>query len=364
VVSNEKSNICIFIRSLLRGGAEKQSILLADYLSKFFEVHLVVLYPSSELLDFARDRSVDVIQLRGPLLLRIGKFFLFLKRKHIDILFCYLPSNNIIGGLVGKAAGVKTVFGGLRGAKLKESAVKMALQKFVCNHISDVFIANNEAARKTYVAYGYKASKVMVIPNMIDMNGVPERAANREEDVPVTVVSVGRFVDEKDYSTALKAMQIVINRFQSGKVKYLIVGYGPLKGKIEEEVKTRDLQDYVEIIDGQVEGAVGQSLEIADIFLITSKFEGMPNAVMEAMMHAIPVVATDAGDMRKLVVSGENGFVCRVGAYEDISKKLLYLIENDESRQKMGTKSYGRIRKKFSMERVGGMYLELLRSYS
>jgi len=89
----------------LRGGAEKQSILLAAYLNKFFDVHLVVLYPSTELLDFARDRSVDVIQLRGPLLLRAGKFFLLLKRIHVDALFCYLPSNNIIGGLVGKAGG-------------------------------------------------------------------------------------------------------------------------------------------------------------------------------------------------------------------------------------------------------------------
>lgn len=147
VVSTEKANICLFIRSLLRGGAEKQSILLAAYLRRFFDVHLVVLHPSTELLAFARDRSVNVIQLRGPLLLRIGKFYLFLKRKHIDTLFCYLPSNNIIGGLVGKAAGVKMIFGGLRGAKQKESRTKMALQKFVCNHISDVFIMTPHLAQ-------------------------------------------------------------------------------------------------------------------------------------------------------------------------------------------------------------------------
>lgn len=359
-MTTEKRRICIFIRSLLRGGAEKQSILLAACLKRFFDVHLVVLYPSEELLDFAKKRSVNPIQLQGPLLTRAVNFYLFLRKMHIDTLFCYLPSNNIVGGIIGKLAGVRTIFGGVRGAKIKDSKMKMQAQKFVCNHISDKFIANSEAARRAYVNYGYMASKVVVIPNMIDMYGMQTRLVNRNWDVPITIASVGRFVEEKDYSTALKALQIVQSHIPKDEFRYRIVGYGPLRCEVEEEINHRCLQDCVEIINGEVEGAVDRCLETADIFLITSKFEGMPNAVMEAMLYGLPVVATDVGDVRKLVISGETGFVCEVGDYRNISEKLLSLIGDREIRRKMGEMGCKNLKQEFSVERVGSTYMSLL----
>ena len=278
-------------------------------------------------------------------------------------MFCYLPSNNVIGGLIGKLAGVKQIFGGIRGSKIKSSKMKMLLQKIVCNRISDKFIANSGAARDNYINYGYRPSKILVVPNMIDVDAIEERSRSGRKKMPIKVLSVGRFVDEKDYDTALKAIELLKEQAESGKLEFIIVGYGPLKVDIIKEIKKKGLEKYVEIIDGQKPGIVERFLQNSDIFLITSKHEGMPNSVMEAMLHGLPVVGTNAGDIGKLVVSGKNGFLCRIGDYRDISRNLLRLIKSEKLREEMGIESYYILKKHFSLQKIGVIYIELLKSF-
>jgi len=355
--------IGLFIRSLQKGGAEKQSVLLTKYLQNFFPSYLIVFYPEGDFLNLAKKNNINLILLYKKGISKIFQLYKILRKKDINILFCFLPLNNIIGGFVGRIAGVQRIFGGIRGSKIKESKVKMILQKFVCNHISEKFISNSMLAKKTYSDFGYNKNKILVIPNAIDINySFIDKIDHKE----IKILSVGRFTKEKDYFTAIKAIYILkkINKKSNYKFFYKIIGYGNLKKSIVFLINKYNLDKYIEIIDGNRIDDISHFLKESDIFLNTSIYEGMSNAIMEAMSFSLPIVATKAGDISKLVIDGFNGLLCNIQDYRDIASKLNILINNFELRKLMSLNSYKHILNNFSLDKIGKYYLDLINSNS
>ena len=111
-------------------------------------------------------------------------------------------------------------------------------------------------------------------------------------------------------------------------------------------------------LEGQVEflgerDDVPQLLRAADGFVLSSAWEGMPNAVMEAMAAALPVVATDVGDVPELVEDRTSGFVVQPGDSEALADRMLSLMAMPpDQRRAMGERGLERIRARFENERV------------
>lgn len=355
--------IGLFIRSLHKGGAEKQSVLLTKYLQNFFPSYLIVFYPEGDFLNLAKKNNINLILLSKKGISKIFQLHKLLRKNDINILFCFLPLNNIIGGFIGRLAGVQRIFGGIRGSKIKDSKFKMILQKFVCNHVSEKFISNSMSAKKTYSNFGYNNNKIIGIPNAIDVN---YPFINKIDHKEIRILSVGRFTEEKDHFTAIKAIYFLqrINKKSNYKFFYKIIGYGNLKKSIALLVNKYNLAKYIEIIDGNKIDDISPFLKESDIFLNTSIYEGMSNAVMEAMSFSLPIVATKAGDTSKLVVDGFNGFLCEIQDYRDIASKLNILINNFDLRKLMSFNSYKHILDNFSLDKIGKYYLDLINSNS
>lgn len=353
----------IFIRSLKKGGAEKQAILLTKILTQRYNVKLVVLFEEGTLIDEAKRMlpKESIVFIRGTnYLSKAVYFFFYIKKTNLNILFCYLPSNNIIGTLIGKLAGIKVVFGGLRGAEVKTQKLKMMAQKWVLNYFSSAVISNSYTAKEAYSLFGIDEKKIHVVHNGIESN---QTLVKRNEKSTVNILSVGRFVAEKDYKTALIAIKKVLElNEQSVSLSYTMVGYGEEENEIRSMIQIYDLSEVVEVVVNP--NNVDQYYKEADVFLITSKFEGMPNAVMEAMNYSLPIVATDAGDISYLVKDGENGFLSRVGDDRDISDKLRALLSSYSLRSKFGKRSHEIIRSDFSLEKMRKKYESLIERYT
>jgi len=348
---NTKS-IIIFIRSLAKGGAEKQSLLLTKYLSQFFPVYLVVFHRNSK-VNHIIPQDLKIIYLDGNLFFKILKFFSILKKKNITHIFNYLPSNNIIGLFVGKIAGVKNLYGGIRGVKYK-SFIKMQLTKYLCNNISSGFISNSYAAALKYIDYGFKQNKIEIIHNAIE-----EVIIKRTPHKKLLILSVGRFTDEKDYFTAIKSVNHLFSYSAILKeiISFRIIGYGEIDKSITEIINQNKLEGIIEII---TDGNIKDNYSHADILLNTSIYEGMPNVIMEAMNYGLPIVATDAGDTRYLVKDSENGYLCNIGDYKDIAEMLYKLINDEQLRNNMGKNSRKIIDETFRPEKIFLNYKELI----
>ncbi|MDO8602977.1 MAG: glycosyltransferase family 4 protein [Candidatus Omnitrophota bacterium] len=116
-------------------------------------------------------------------------------------------------------------------------------------------------------------------------------------------------------------------------VNFLLIGDGVLRNRCKSELKGSSLNGRF-IFTGWRKD-ISDILDIIDIVVLTSKWEGLPIAIIEALSKGKPVVATDAGGMRELVKDGITGYITRPGDYKDTAERILSILENRDSFLKM-----------------------------
>jgi len=353
----EKKNICITINSLGPGGAEKQSLLLAKALKHDHNIVLVILNAQpvyQPRLVFIENEEIQHIYLSNNPIKKVVGFTKFLKKRKIDVIFSFLPKDSVLSAICGKVAKTPYIFGGIRNSHLER--VKFFTLKLINNHLLNYTIANNYAAYSSSIDFGFK-DKVFVIPNGIEIRPIPKKE-NLNKNL-ITIISLGRLVDQKDYETAIRSiahLRRILDKKYS--IKYKIVGQGAGKESIVDSIKKHDVMQEVELITNAT--GIYDLLDSSDIYLCTSKFEGISNSIMEAMNSGLPIVATDAGDNSRLVLDGKNGLITKIGAYKEIAKHLVSLSESPELRDRMGNLSYDHLRDNFSYEAFQKKYLSLI----
>jgi glycosyltransferase involved in cell wall biosynthesis len=354
-----KKNICVFIESLLSGGAEKQAVLLTKALNSDNNVWLVIwkghLF-EQKFIDLIKENNLKTVFFKGNLLIRFIKLVIFLKKKKIKLIFAFLASNNFYGSIAGKLTGVNFIIGGIRNAEIPH--FKFIIQRFLHNYLLDYTIFNNYSGKDNLINKGFKSNSCYVIPNCFELNTL---LLKRIQPDIVKIVSLARFVEQKDYPTALKAIEYLkkeLNKDKNFLFKYQIIGYGVLENEIRAKIKELKLEDSIEIIINPPN--ISDFLKGADIFLTTSLFEGTSNSIMEAMSYSLPVVATDAGDNIQLIENNMSGSICEIGNYRQIAVCLFELITDHSKRVNYGERAYFKLKNEFSMEKFKERYNEFI----
>lgn len=356
-----KSSIVVFTNTLLDGGAEKQAVLLAKALQSNYKVYLVIFYGekiNSKLLDLIQKEKVQLLFLSGNKIKKFLFFYLLLRKYKINIIFSYLATTNFYSAIVGKLARVKYRIGGIRSSEIK--GIKLLFQRILLNSFLTCSISNSYSGKENMLKNGFNASKLLVVPNCIEIKSIVKATTKVDRKINnIKVISVARFVPVKDHLTALKAIRALIDNIgETFSIKYLLVGFGELEEEIRRTIKDLTLQDHAEIILNPPN--IYDYYSSSDIYLSTSLTEGLSNSIMEAMKFSLPIVATDVGDNKELIVSGRNGFLTKVGDIEDISAKLSKLIVDDSLRVQMGLNSYVYLKDNFSIEKFKQRYIELI----
>ncbi len=349
----------IYTRSLLHGGAEKQSLLLAEELQKTQHTLLIVHTHDDErsFLDFSRVKNV--IFLRGSGLNKLFCLFKVLKKYAVINLICFLPVNNIYGTIAGKLAGVRNILCGIRGSKYK-GWLRTSVLRFICNQMKVVFISNNYLSKDVYCALGFNERQISVVHNAIvvpDSNYKIDRSIAGHDFY--NLLSVGRFVMEKDFVMLLQAVHMLVHTLTLTNIHLKLVGYGPLEGMLALKIKELDLSSYVDMYDGRTIDLHGVYLS-SDLYLQSSISEGMPNTVMEAMSYKMPIVATDAGDTKYLVSVG-NGVLVKAGDFKGTAMGIRNIISDETAYKKMSNQSFNKISKGFSVKRMSQEYMRFLK---
>ncbi len=352
-------NICIFTKSLNKGGAEKQSVLLSSVLCNHHKTYLTVLF-GSDTINYnylLKNCNAEIHFFSGTLLKRFIHFVRFLRQKKIDVIFCYLFSTNILGTLAGKLANVKYIIGGIRNSHhpfIKEIGLRIIHNNFSTHTISNSFSAFDLLTRKNF-----NASKMSVIPNGILLKKRKEFLTRKET---VTILTVARFVKQKDHKTAIDAVNYLYKHLLRRRMyglKYYIVGYGRQKKSLKKYIKKHNLESIIELIETD---DIASMYDKADIYLCTSLFEGVSNSILEAMNNTLPIVATDVGDNRYLVHHESSGFLCTVGDFRGVARSLYTIVTNAFRRVNMGRESHKILQKNYSEEIFKQRYLNFIDS--
>lgn len=350
-----QKNITILIPTINAGGAEKQATILATILDKHYKVDIYLLYgeikPSPQNLEILCNSNVKVHYLKGSLLSRLSKLKKLLKENKTTVLLNYLTSCNFWGAIVGRMCGIKHIYGGIRNADMEWS--KTLSERFIHNHFSTGTIYNCYSGEEHFTHKRFKKCKSIVIPNCF-LNIAP--AIKRENKDVKEIVTVGRFVPQKDYETIIKtiaALKTMRHDFIMN-----IIGYGEEEKNIRNWIKSYGVEDCIKIHIRP--NNVQDIVKASDIYLSTSLFEGTSNSIMEALNWSLPVVATNVGDNNHLVLEGKNGMLHPIGDTEGLARSLSTLLDSIELRNEYGRESNTNLRENYSKEIFEKRYLELI----
>jgi len=211
---------------------------------------------------------------------------------------------------------------------------------------SDRIIANSAQVRD-YITRAYRApaSRIEVIYNGVDTSRYAPPASRGASSL--TVLAAGRLVAQKNFPVLIEAAARI--RRECSGVRFLIAGEGPQRASLLQRMEALGVNGAVELLGERAD--MDELFRRADVFWLTSSWEGLPNVVIEAMASGLPVVATDVGGTRELFCSGREGFLVRANHVDDFVYFGTALLRDDALRRKMSAAARQRAQQ-FSVRRM------------
>jgi glycosyltransferase involved in cell wall biosynthesis len=161
----------------------------------------------------------------------------------------------------------------------------------------------------------------------------------------IVLICVGRLEQIKGHDVLLKAFRKIKPKDH---VKLLIVGEGPCRQEIEQQINKEGMKNTVRML-GQRDDIPGL-LKLSDCFVLSSRSEGLSCSIIEAMAAGLPVVATDVGGNSELVANGINGYLVPPDDPDALSIRLQSVVNDAALRLKFGQMSLKRVRKHYSLD--------------
>ena len=211
---------------------------------------------------------------------------------------------------------------------------------------ADGYVFQTKDAQAYYGGDIAKHSVVIPNPLFLDINSfnVVHEIAKVE-----MIVASGRLNKQKNHPLLIKAFKQVHDKYPF--YELVIFGEGPEREKDEALIRKLGLESVV-LLPGAVSN-VPEKLSKAVLYVLSSDFEGMPNALMEAMAVGLPCISTDCpcGGPRDLIRNGENGVLVPVGNEKALTEAMLFMLERTEEAKMMGREAM-KIRESYSLDRI------------
>lgn len=282
-----------------------------------------------------------------------------LRRVRPHLVHAHTSKAGFLGRLAARAVGIRSLFTAhgwafAEGVPEGQRRLALLLERWA-GRWGDGVIAVSEADRALALRYGVLPPEKVVVVH----NGVPDtpyRANPRGE--PPRMVMVARFAPPKDHALLLRAL----HRLKGLPWTLDLVGDGPLLEKVKALAGNLGLADRVRFLGARRD--VDRVLAEAQVFVLASRWEGLPLSVLEAMRAGLPVVATEVGGVGEAVVEGVTGFLVPRGDEEALSQKLRLLLQDPRLREQMGRAGRKRYEEAFTLEETvratWDVYRELL----
>lgn len=213
---------------------------------------------------------------------------------------------------------------------------------------ADGLVANSEGLCQLANEF-YSKRKIDVITNGVDDEYF---CPKKEEKKYIDILFVSRLIERKGVQYIIPKLDYINERTKEN-IRFTIVGDGPYKDVLLNLANKNNNKDIIEFVGQKNKTDILKYYQKADIFVLPSKKEGMPNVVLEAMACGLPIIMSNCEGSKELVV--ENGFVAEI---EKIPDLLIRLCNNEEERVNMGINSRKRIQKLFSWDIIVEEYIK------
>ena len=334
--------ILFVIRSLTGGGAERVVSTLSNALvNRNYDIH-IILYSKSN-TDYYIDDKVKIHYMPNRKNNIYGKILRIFDIKKIinsikpDVIIPFVGTILYVSYITSKQVKPKFIRT-IRDSPWHEEG--SVLDKIIRKHINkkcDAIMIQNEEQRLFFDKE--LNNKLFVVHNPIS----PEFIDSKKDDYSIrinNIISVGRLTYQKNHEMLINAINDLKDKYPNLKVK--IYGDGPNRDKLNELVKSYNLIDRVLILKRTND--IKKELVNSDLFVMTSRYEGMPNALMEAMALGLPCISSDCKTGPKtLIANGKDGFLYNWDSLDDLKNVLVKVIDNSEEAAKIGNAARNKI---------------------
>lgn len=322
-------NIMFCLGSMTKGGAERVIANLSNEFCQKDDICIVVTPPDEPMYEL--DKRIKFITLdryedkKSNILIRTTKRIIRLRKiiKDInpDIIVSLLPEPTYRVMIAKMFLNKKTIISVRNDPNIEYNTfLKRLLVKLLYTKANG-FIFQTTDAQKYFSEKIQKKS--IVIPNPINEGFICEPYNGVREKI---IVTVGRLVEQKNHKLLIDAFYEVQKKHREYILK--IYGEGPLKKDLQEQINKLNLNEKIFLM-GETNN-IKEEIYKAYMFVLSSDYEGMPNALMEAMALGLPCVSTDcpSGGPKYLISDKENGLLFEVGNKEELIDSINLLIEN------------------------------------
>lgn len=216
-------------------------------------------------------------------------------------------------------------------------------------------ISGNERDRNYLIKkFGYKPDKVITVYNGVEDISELIKNNNRDE---FTVGTVCRLTFQKAPENFVEIAKLIEDAGTGKKIRYEIWGTGELKDMLEKLIIKQGLENKVFLM-GYMYDKV-KTFSDFDIFMLTSRYEGMPYVILYSMSAGIPVVSTDVGGINEVIDTGRNGVLLPRGELKLMADTIIELLNNTDLRNRLKEEAYSDFKNKWTIEKTVTRILEL-----
>jgi glycosyltransferase involved in cell wall biosynthesis len=359
------TKILYLVDSLPIGGAERQLGLLLRYLASKWQTRVVSLGGGAYFQSFIQQKTpLIVFQRRSRFdLLPAMQLYSEIQRFKPDIVHSWGGLSSALAAPICKILSIIFIDGSIRIAGTTRHYWRRRITFLLSDHI----VANSYAGLRGFQAPAHKSR---VIYNAIDPQRLTLLEPRHSQHKEITkVVMTGRISPFKDFRSFFEAARR-LDAQEPGHWKFIAIGGGDEKDRIEFRQLAGDLvtSGVVDLPDAGLE--VIPYLQDANIGVLLSAScfkEGTSNSIMEYMVCGLPVICSDSGGNRELVVDGETGFIIPSENVDLLVEKLLYCKNHPDLSEVMGRAGYQRVMSLYTIERMIAdyeiLYSQLLDKY-
>ena len=323
-----------------------------------FDVHVAFLLNRGPLSERLEQAGIQVHCLRGNegFVRPLRELIELVRSRHFDLVHLYGFKTSLLGRIVFKLLSRSTqVIHGIRGQHVSQSVdtgslttrTAIQVERFL-SPLIDYYVSNSKGAIEFLTERGLPDHKFIWIPSGIDAR---EWQSTIPDAKPApSIACVARFHAQKRHADLVEALAVLAS--DGTAFRCILVGDGPLLGSVKAQVNRLGLYEFVKFA-GRIEpSAIKDILKEADVFVLSSEWEGLPRSVIEAMASELPVVGTDVNGTNELVIHGVTGLLVPPRDPTALARSLTTLLLDAQMRREMGRRGRRRVEEEFDLRKT------------
>ena len=364
-MEKSQNRLIIFMPSMEGGGVEKNLIIISNYLSK--KLNNIALITFDKRFNKFFDKRIKIINSNFEKKKKFSKYFkyficlIILVRELIKS-----EKISVISFQANMYCIFLSIFFNFKLIVRSNSSPSGWTKNFLKNYIFKIFfkfpnfVIVNSSEFKNEMKKKFNVNAKLIY-NPLNLNEIKKKSKKKikldffKNKNYKKIINIARFTDQKDHLTLLKGFLLAS---QNEKLKLLIIGYGPNKSKIFEFIKKNKLERVVKVMSFQENPY--KYLKKSDLFILSSKFEGLPNVLLEAMSLKKFIISTNCPTgPREILNNGKYGLLFKIGDHKKLSRLILEYSKNQNKFNKLVINGYKSL-KKYDYKNNCEKYLNLI----